>query len=140
MGEAKRRKQQDSSYGESVVFCEYDKIIESQNLEAVFVSDGPDTSRGFICSAVLDDKQPDAKYIAPAKPEIDGRYPRRVFVITTDGNAHHIASAVEGKPVIRVLKEILETSPIKNEDEVPLMPVMPVSKFIAMLRRYKEFL
>jgi hypothetical protein len=111
MGEAKRRKQQDSSYSESLVLCEYDKTIESQNLEAIFVSDGPDTGRGFVVSAVLGDKQPNAKYIAPAKPEIDGRYPRRVFVVTTDGNAHHIASAVEGKPVIRVLKEILETSP-----------------------------
>ncbi|QFS48282.1 hypothetical protein GXM_05774 [Nostoc sphaeroides CCNUC1] len=38
------------------------------------------------------------------------------------------------------MKEILETSPIKNEDGVPLMPIMPVSKFTAMLRRYKEFL
>ncbi len=61
-------------------------------------------------------------------------------LVTSDGNAHHIASAVEGKPVIRVFKVIIETSPIKSEDRVPLMPIIPVSEFTAMLRRYKEFL
>lgn len=140
MGEAKRRKQQDPNYGECLIFCDYDNIIESKNLEAVFVSEAPNTGKGFLCSAVLDDKKRDMEYIAPSKPEIDIRYPRRVFVVTTDGNAHHIASAVDGKPVIRVLKEIIENSPIKDEDGVPLMPIMPVSEFTAMLRRYKEFL
>lgn len=140
MGEAKRRKKQDPYFGKSLIFCEYDETIENKNLEAVFVSDAPDTDKGWICSAVLDDKKSDVKYLAPPKPEIDSRFPRRVFVVTTDGNAHHIASAVEGKPVIRVLKVIIENSPIKNEDGVPLMPIIPVSEFIAMLRRYKEFL
>lgn len=140
MGEAKRRSKQDPNFGESLVFCEYDETIENKNLEAVFVSDAPDTGVGWICSAVLDDKKPDFKYLAPPKPKIDSRYPRRVFVVTTDGKAHHVASAAQGKPVIRVLKVIIEASPIKNEDGVPLMPVMPVSEFIAMLRRYKEFL
>jgi hypothetical protein len=140
MGKAKRRKQQDPNYGESLIFCDYDKIIESKNLEGVFVSDAPNTGQGFLCSAVLKDKKCDIKCIAPPKLEIDSRYPRRVFVVTSDGNAYHIASAVEGKPVIRVLKVIIETSPIKSEDGVPLMPIIPVSEFTAMLRRYKEFL
>lgn len=140
MGEAKRRKQQHPNYSELPIFCDYDKIIESKNLEAVFVSDAPNTGSGFLCSAVLNDKKRDIRYIAPPKLEIDSRYPRRVFVVTTDGNAHHIASAVEGKPVIRVLKKIIETSPITSEDGVPLMPIMPVSEFTAMLQRYKEFL
>lgn len=140
MGEAKRRKNQDPNFGQSLVFCEYDATIELKNLEAIFVSDAPDTNQGWICSAVLDDKKPDTKYLASPKPEIDSRYPRRIFIVTTDGNAYHVASASEGKPVIRVLKVILEASPITNKDGVPLMPIMPVAEFMVMLRRYKEFL
>lgn len=140
MGEAKRRKKQDPNFAESLIFCEYDKTIENKNLEDVFVSDSPDTGKGWICSAVLDDKKPNIKYLAPPKPEIDLRYPRRVFVVTVDGNAYHIASVVGSEPVIKVLKVIIEASPIKNENGVPLMPIMPVSEFMVMLRRYKEFL